>query len=95
MVQFSLPVSYPYDSHVVQENLNTFSHTLSCKAISKICALKAAKSNLKLSHLMLSVQRDGIDGLKDLLSERSNNGNVRVTKCKRVIQKLFDFLYEE
>ncbi|XP_052060199.1 uncharacterized protein LOC127700668 [Mytilus californianus] len=95
VVEFSLPVSYPYDSHVIQENLNTFSHAINCKAISKSCALKASKSNLKLSHLKLAVHRDGIDGLKALLAERSNKGSVRVTKCTRVIQKLFDFLHED
>ena len=39
VVEFSLPVSYPYDSHVVQGNFKTFSHTLNCKAISQNCLI--------------------------------------------------------
>lgn len=94
-VKFTFPSTYPYDYHVIQQNLKTFTKAINCKAISRCCALKASRTNLKLSHMNLSVERGGIDGLRALLSEKSHNGTVRVTRCKRAIQKLFDFLKQD
>ncbi|CAC5385442.1 unnamed protein product [Mytilus coruscus] len=92
LVEFTFPSSYPYDTYVVQQNFKTFRNAIDCKAISKSCAKKAARSNLKLLQMKSSLQRGGIEGLRALLGEKSSDGTVRVTKCNRVIQNLFDFL---
>ena len=54
-------------------------------------ALKIAQSGLKMEHLRLSVERKGYEGLRYLLSEKSN-GKPRVTSSKRVIDKVYGFL---
>ncbi|CAC5367706.1 unnamed protein product [Mytilus coruscus] len=51
-------------------------------------ALKAAKSNLKLCHLKMSINEGGIMGLISLLSEKSvKTGDARVTKNTRKYYK--------
>lgn len=60
--QFSFPCSYCSDFQLEQKKLE-FSEAINAKAISKAIATKAARSNLKFSHLRLAVERDGIDGL--------------------------------
>ncbi|CAC5413689.1 unnamed protein product [Mytilus coruscus] len=92
---FVFPVSHPYDCIVQQDNLKSYNEAIACKAITRATALKAFKSNLKLSHLNLSVERMGLEGLKALLSEKTDRGHVRVTNCMKVIQKIFDFLTPE
>ncbi|CAC5413690.1 unnamed protein product [Mytilus coruscus] len=86
---------HPYDCIVQQVNLKSYNEAIACKAITRATALKAFKSNLKLSHLNLSVERMGLEGLKALLSEKTDRGHVRVTNCMKVIQKIFDFLTPE
>lgn len=39
-------------------------------------------------HLLLAYKRDGFDGLRLLLGEKNENGNVRVTKCLKVIDNI-------
>lgn len=92
---FVFPVSHPYDCIVQQDNLKSYNEAIACKAITRATALKASKSNLKLSHLKLSIERMGLEGLKALLSEKTDRGNVRVTNCMKVIRKIFDFLTPE
>ncbi|XP_076082975.1 uncharacterized protein LOC143054015 [Mytilus galloprovincialis] len=92
---FVFPVSHPYDCIVQQDNLKSYNEAIACKAVSRATALKASKSNLKLSHLKLSIERMGLEGLKALLSEKTDRGNVRVTNCMKVIRKIFDFLTPE
>ncbi|XP_052067585.1 uncharacterized protein LOC127706898 isoform X2 [Mytilus californianus] len=92
---FIFSPNYPHNCHIQQDNLKTFSEAINCKAVSKATALKAAHSNLRLSHLKLSIERNGIDGLRALLSELTIQGKVPVTSCKKVIQKLYDFLTRE
>lgn len=77
--QFSFPCSYCSDFQLEQKNLETFSDAINAKAISKAIATKAARSNLKFSHLRLAVERDGIDGLHALMSEPTKSGKPRVT----------------
>ncbi|CAC5408592.1 unnamed protein product [Mytilus coruscus] len=92
---FVFHVSHPYDCIVQQDNLKSYNEAIASKAITRATVLKASKSNLKLSHLNLSVERMGLEGLKALLSEKTDRGNVRVTNCMKVIQKIFDFLTPE
>ncbi|CAG2238604.1 unnamed protein product [Mytilus edulis] len=92
---FVFPVSHPYDCIFQQDNLKSYNEAIACKAITRATALKASKSNLKLSHLKLSIERMGLEGLKALLSEKTDRGNVRVTNCMKVIRKIFDFLTPE
>ncbi|CAG2226554.1 unnamed protein product [Mytilus edulis] len=80
---FVFPVSHPYDCIVQQDNLKSYNEAIACKAITRATALKASKSNLKLSHLKLSIERMGLEGLKALLSEKTDRGNVRVTNCMK------------
>ncbi|CAC5364668.1 unnamed protein product [Mytilus coruscus] len=75
-------------------NLTTFSTVIKKIVLSKAMALKAAKSNLKLCHLRTAVNRKGLAGLKSLLSEKTEQGNVRVTSCKKIIKRIFEFLSE-
>lgn len=77
--QFSFPCSYCSDFQLEQKKLGTFSEAINANAISKAIATKAARSNLKFSHLRLAVERDGIDGLHALMSEPTKSGKPRVT----------------
>lgn len=76
---FSFPCSYCRDFQLEQKNLETFSEAINAKAISKAIATKVARSNLKFSHLRRAVERDGIDGLRALMSEPTKSGKPRVT----------------
>ncbi|XP_076102353.1 uncharacterized protein LOC143071724 isoform X2 [Mytilus galloprovincialis] len=95
ITDFIFSSNYPHNCHMHQDNLTTFSEAINCKALSKATALKAARSNLRLCHLQLSIERNGLDGLRALLSELTNQGIVRVTSCKKIIQKMYDFLTPE
>lgn len=79
--QFSFLCSYCSDFQLERKNLETFSEAINAEAISKAIATKAARSNLKFSHLRLAVERDGIDGLHALMSEPTKSGKPRVTSC--------------
>lgn len=79
--QFSFPCSYCSDFQLERKNLETFSEAINAEAISKAIATKAARSNLKFSHLRLAVERDGIDGLHALMSEPTKFGKPSVTSC--------------
>ncbi|CAC5387962.1 unnamed protein product [Mytilus coruscus] len=87
--------NYPKEFSRQQDNLQTFTDTIFSKAISRTLALKAAKSNLRLEHFNIAVKRNGLDGLKSVLSEQTNQGIVRVTNNKKAIIKIFDFLTRE
>lgn len=93
--QFSFPCSYCSDFQLERNNLETFLEAIHAQAISKAIATKAARSNLKFSHLRLAVERDGIDGLHALMSELTKSGKPRVTACCKVIKKTFVFLTRE
>lgn len=51
--------------------------------ISKQMALKIAESGLQLKHLKLCFNRDGVNGLHNLLAEEFVPGCPRVTKVKK------------
>ncbi|XP_071139960.1 maternal protein exuperantia-like [Mytilus edulis] len=87
--------NYPKEFSHQQDNLQTFTDAFFSKAISRTLALKAARSNLRLEHFNIAVKRNGLDGLKSVLSEQTNQGIVRVTTNKKAIIKIFDFLTRE
>lgn len=45
-------------------------------------------SGLSYDHLRLAIERGGADGLKMVLGEKIEQGNVRVTKNKTVVGKI-------
>ncbi|CAC5363349.1 unnamed protein product [Mytilus coruscus] len=88
--------NYPDQYHLQLCNLKTYSKEINEKVISKAMALKAAKSNLKLCHLKMSIDRGGKMGLKALLSEKSvKTGDARVTKNKKILQRIFEYFEKQ
>ncbi|XP_071138472.1 uncharacterized protein [Mytilus edulis] len=88
--------NYPDQYHLQLCNLKTYSKVIKEKVISKAMALKSAKSNLKLCHLKMSVDRGGKMGLIALLSEKSvKTGDVRVTKNKKILQRIFEYFEKQ
>ena len=71
-------------------NLQTLQPLIAAKAISVGIAEKAAASGLSFTHLLLSFQRGGIEGLSNVLKEKFN-GKARVTRRKQTIVKICDF----
>lgn len=63
------------------------------KTISKCMASKIANSGLSLSHIILAFKRDDQQGLENLLSEICENSKVRVTKSKRIIQSISQYMH--
>ena len=59
--------------------------------LSASMADKIAKSGLSYHDLELAFQRKGADGLHLLLTEKDDNGKVRVTHSKAVVSKLCKF----
>ena len=61
----------------------------------KVCSAgivgKIAASGLNLGHLKLAFSRNGAEGVAVLLSERDVNGRMRVTKSKKIIEKISDY----
>ena len=70
----------------------TFQQLVERKIVSKALAKKAAASGLCFKHLCLAVQRNGIDGLRSLFSQRNKRGDIRVTSSNRIIQRVYDFI---
>lgn len=75
------------------QNDLSFKALVENKVMSKQLAKKAASTGLCKKHFILSIQRNGIDGLRALLSQKNSSGVVRVTTSKSIIQKVYDFCY--
>lgn len=75
------------------QNDLSFKALVENKVMSKQLAKKAASTGLCKKHFILSIQRNGIDGLRALLSQKNSSGVVRVTASKSIIQKVYDFCY--
>ncbi|XP_052073042.1 uncharacterized protein LOC127711130 isoform X2 [Mytilus californianus] len=73
------------------QNDLSFKALVENKVMSKQLAKKAASTGLCKKHFILSIQRNGIDGLRALLSQKNSSGVVRVTTSKSIIQKVYDF----
>ena len=86
--------SYIFDSGIIINSVNalrnklTLQPLLAGKAVSESMASKIGRAGLTYDHLKLAYNRNGMDGLSALLSEKVN-GVVRVTKHPPVIQRIF------
>ena len=74
------------------ENLPSLEKIISEKALSKGMAERTAKSGLNFRYLKLACNRKGLDGIQELFAELDCNGQVRVTKNKKIVKKLFEFV---
>lgn len=88
MMKCSSPLSYVDNalqnrkSKIV--NINSLSHLVSSKILSKCIAEKIAAYGLSYQHLKLSFERYGYDGIEALF-KASIDGKPRVTRCKKKI----------
>lgn len=62
------------------------------KTILKCMASKIGNSGLSLSHIILASKRDGQQGMENLFSEICENSKVRVTKSKRIIESISQYM---
>ncbi|XP_061190963.1 uncharacterized protein LOC133199106 [Saccostrea echinata] len=74
--------------------MSTLRPLLDQKVISNGMGNKIAGSGLSLSHLQLAYQRNGREGVQDVLSEIADN-SVRVTKSKKIIDSVADYFRSE
>lgn len=72
-------------------NIHSLQPLIVSKVISKGMGDKIAGSGLTLSHLKLSIQRGGKEGLRSVLTEKVN-GKPRVTTTSRIIAALFSYI---
>ena len=92
--------SYIFDSSIVVNSVNAPRHKLTLeplvtgKVISESMANKIAGAGLTYDHLKLAFDRNGMDGLSAVLSEKVN-GKVRVTKHPPIIQRIFEHFTTE
>ncbi len=94
LLRHSFSASYQeYTTFLEQKkaNLQTFQPLLHSKAVSKGIADKMAVSGLQYQHLLLAHQREGNDGVSNVLMEKFK-GKCRVTANKRVIRNICMFL---
>lgn len=80
--------------HGQQQNLVSWQPAIIGNFISKGMAEKAAGSGLRLEHLKFMYGRNKLEGLKSLFSETSS-GKPRVTKSKKIIDKMGEFFVEK
>ncbi|KAK7072927.1 hypothetical protein SK128_004438 [Halocaridina rubra] len=76
----------------MRQNLKSYRLPISNEAISKHMAKIAAGSGLTYNHIKTAHSLHGKDGIEQVFSELTNAGKPRVTKNKRVIEKLFNFM---
>ncbi|XP_063436636.1 uncharacterized protein LOC134718074 [Mytilus trossulus] len=83
----NLKIKFDNVNKVDQE---TFTTLITQKIISQRTADVMAKSGLKLNHLYYASEKEGEDGIRELLLEKRRDGSPRVTKNKSIITKLID-----
>ncbi len=91
--------SFSYDRAVlaynvsrnVASNIKSFQTMIDKKCISQGVARKVAGSGLQLKHLSTVSKRNGLSGLRSLLSEVTN-GQIRVTKSEKIICAIASYL---
>ena len=92
--------SYIFDSSLIVNSVNapmnklTLQLLVTGKVISETMASKIATAGLTYDHLKLAFDRNGMDGLTAVLSEKVN-GVVQVTKHPPVIQLIFKHFASE
>ncbi|XP_063436607.1 uncharacterized protein LOC134718035 [Mytilus trossulus] len=77
--------------NVSKVDQETFTTLITQKIISQRTADVMAKSGLKLNHLYYAFEKEGEDGIRELLLEKRRDGSPRVTKNKSIITKLIDY----
>ena len=70
---------------------NVMSTLVGTKSISKGNAHKIAFSGLSFVHIKLAFQRNGRQGVEDVLTE-NYQGKARVTRSRKILDSLCDFL---
>ncbi|XP_062570472.1 uncharacterized protein LOC134232509 [Saccostrea cucullata] len=78
-------------SSVKNDNLKSLDVLVHGKVITEFMANKIAKSGLNMNYIKLAHTRNGEDGVKNLFQEIVN-GKARVTKCKKIINSVFNYL---
>jgi len=82
--------SYFISSQVIK-NLPSLHTMVDKKIISPGIARTIAESALNCNHLQIAWKRNGIDGLRNLLSE-VNDGHIRVTRSEEIIAAIGDYI---
>ncbi|XP_063442827.1 DNA polymerase III PolC-type-like [Mytilus trossulus] len=77
--------------NVSKVDQETFTTLITQKIIKQRTADVMAKSGLKLNHLYYAFEKEGEDGIRELLLEKRRDGSHRVTKNKSIITKLIDY----
>ena len=72
-------------------NYKTLITLVNNKVLSESMAKRVAGSGLNYSHLYTTYQRGGLDSLRQLFTEETSNGSVRVTKSSRIMNSVFEF----
>ncbi|XP_052212334.1 protein PML-like isoform X3 [Dreissena polymorpha] len=75
----------------VASNIKSLQTMIDKKVMSQGVARKAAGSGLQLKHLRTVSKRNGLSGLRSLLSEVTN-GQIRVTKSEKIICAIASYL---
>ena len=75
----------------VASNIPSLQTMIDKKVVSKGIARSIAGSGLQFTHLCVVSKRNGIDGIRQLLSEVSD-GKIRVTKSERIILAIADYV---
>ena len=78
-------------SNKKQKNVSSMQNLLGENVISKSMIDKIASSGLSFHHLNLAFQRDSVNGVKNVLSEKID-GKPRVTNRNCIISKIQDYL---
>ncbi|XP_061190006.1 uncharacterized protein LOC133197832 [Saccostrea echinata] len=78
-------------SLVKNDNLKSLEVLVQGKVITEFMANKIAKSGLNMKYIKLAHSRNGEDGVKNLFQEIVN-GKARVTKCKKIINLVSNYL---
>ncbi|KAL9958595.1 hypothetical protein ACROYT_G035629 [Oculina patagonica] len=98
LVKHSLTVSWVRENNIFlckkRQNLQTFEQLIHEKVLSTKMAEKAASSGLNFHHLQLSFQRNGIDGVLNVLKEKFD-GKPRVTTHNRILSKTRSFFQSQ
>lgn len=73
---------------LTSRNLCSFQHLVDSNVLSKFTANKIASSGLHFQHPFLAYQRDAVNGIKIVLSDKYTTGKLRVTSNSRIISSL-------
>ena len=78
-------------SMIKSSNLQTFEQIVKAGAMTKFMAEKISGSGLAMNHIFLAFNRGNKQGIIDLFGE-NDDGKVRVTKSKKVIEKIAQYV---